>query len=1009
LKNKIWMNWLPIIDFSPTKGYYGNIRNNDWIANKFCFGDKMGQNQENNGLYSKNNNVGQTFIREEAEFWFRFSLVIPWEQIEAKFSPLFAQTRAGTAEEQARMLFGALIIREKYRLNNQETVKFIAAEPYLQYFIGITDTNGELPIDEGILDDFCAKLDLRSYGLINELLAKAGSAATPSGIEAAPDSTRREMTERTGKTKEFSAGNVADSEPAEHPEKTIEFSAVKVIGTGKTPKSSPFPAGQKSQRSNGSFWREFIAPMAAWVRNYAQFVRAISEKVQQKLVDDADLQGSGVRAALTGMFRNLIYWMSFIFTNTWVRIATLALVILSVGFLLFLILLPIPPPRMLMASEVYDLNHHLAATFYSENRRPVKLDEIPEFLRHAVIAVEDHRFYRHSGINPGRIIKAALYDLFHGNLEQGGSTITQQLVKNVYLNQERTFSRKFRELIIASKLELQLTKDQILELYLNKIYFGHGAYGVKVAAQTYFQKELNQLSPVEMAMLAGLPRGPAFYSPYKHPEKARERLLHTLTRMRECGYISQTQLEKYSRQTAELPGLNSKNNFAPYFMDLLQTEINKIFPGNPELLYTKGLIIESTLDLNAQKAAQNSFIKGLPKMVQRKGGIPQPQGALIAIDPKNGEIRALVGGSDYAKSQFNRATQARRQPGSAFKPMVYAAAFGNGYTLASKFDRSPQTYYVYGKPYRPTDHDNEYAAGSLSLRNALATSSNVVAVKLLQAIGYKPVINLARQLGIKAKLYQYPSMALGTCDLTPLELAGAYLPFANGGTFYQPTTIRRILDRQGRVLYRNSPEGTQALDPNIAFLLTQALTDVLKTGTAANAGQQFHRPAAGKTGTTNSNRDTWFVGYTPDLLTCVFIGCDHYERSLPGVAGYVAAPIWANFMTEALKKTPVRDFPVPSGIKAVTICKSSGMLARESCPAQTEYFWSGTEPVERCNRFHFNLHFFDKHPVEPDEEYEEPPEEPETIVEKPNPEKGTIDQKIQKIQKIFQRFWRRRN
>jgi 1A family penicillin-binding protein len=1003
---------------------------NHWIANKIYFGDAMCKNQENTGFNSNDNNLRQEFTPREAEFWFRLSMVVPWKEIEAKYSPLFAHTRSGTPGEQVRMLFASLIIREKYRLNNEETIEFIAAEPYLQYFIGINESSGELPIDAGLLDDFCGKLDLRTYGLIKELLSKINTGTAAPGLNPAPVATRQEIPERTGGTGEFSPVKPVVSGQSKSSEQTAQFRQIKEAGTGQTEdwdKTVEFPAvksggisgtqtaqskarprfsnhrlGQRSQNFTGLLLSKVALPITG-------LVQKLAEKVRQKLNDSPDVHGSKFRAVITGVFRSLIYWTSFAFSKNWVRVLTLALMIMAVGFLLFLILLPIPPPRMLMASEVYDLKHDLAATFYSENRRPVKLEEIPEFLRHAVIAVEDHRFYRHGGINPGRILKAAFYDLLHGNLDQGGSTITQQLVKNVYLNHERTFSRKFRELIIASKLELQLTKDQILELYLNKIYFGHGAYGVKVAAQTYFQKDLAQLSPVEMAMLAGLPRGPAFYSPYNHPEKARERLLHTLNRMMECGYISKDQYQKYSRQKMNLPGLNTKNNFAPYFMDLLQSEINKIFPGNPELLYTKGLIIESTLDLNAQKAARQSFVAGLPKMVQLKGGISQPQGALIAIDPHNGEIRALVGGSDYSKSQFNRATQAHRQPGSAFKPLVYATAFGQGYTLVSKFDRKPQTYYVCGKPYRPTDHDSESAAGPISLRKALAISSNVVAVKLLQAVGYKPVINLSRQLGIKSKLYSYPSMALGACDVTPLELAGAYLPFANGGTFYKPTTIRRILDRQGRVLYQKPPGGTPALDPNIAFLVTQALTDVLKTGTAANVGQNFKRPAAGKTGTTNSNRDTWFVGYTPDLLTCVFIGCDHYERSLPGVAGYVAAPIWANFMTEALKRNPVRDFPVPSGIKEVTICKSSGMLARESCPSQTEYFLSGTEPVEYCNRFHFNFHFFDRRKIEPDEEYyQEPPQKPE-ITEKQNPEKNTIDRNIQKIQKIFQRFLRRRN
>jgi 1A family penicillin-binding protein len=983
-------------------------------------------------MYQKNKSINfnsdddgfrQTITPEEADFWFRFTSMVPWEKIEAGFSPLFAVTRIGTPEEQARMLFGALIIREKYRLNNQEVIKFIAEEPYLQYFIGVNEFGGELPIDEGILEEFCGKLDLRSYGLVKELLSLINTNKEFHGNNLESGSSRQEAMEPSEEPADFYVEKMVKPESPDHLDRTAEFPAIKEVESefpdhwGETTKLSGVKTNPSTGQSAlafskhwhqflsflGSCWQEICLSSTKWFDNHRRTVRVVTETLQHKFIDAPEIKGNRAWTILNKAFHNLVYWSTLIFLKTWIRITTLILVILAVGFFLFILFLPVPAPRMLMASEVYDLNHGLAATFYSENRRPVKLNEIPEFLRQAVIAVEDHRFYRHNGVNLGRILKAAVYDLLNGNLEQGGSTITQQLVKNVYLTHERTFSRKIREVVIASKMELQLTKDQILELYLNKIYFGHGAYGVKVAAQTYFQRELAELSPAQMAMLAGLPRGPAFYSPYNHPQEARERMLHTLSRMKECGYISATDYEKYSRQKLELPGLNTKNNSAPYFMDLLQSEINKIFPENPEMLYTEGLIIESTLDLTAQKAAQKAFIAGLPKLVQRQGGISQPQGALVALDPKNGEIRALVGGSDYSRSQFNRATQAKRQPGSAFKPLVYAAAFGNGYTLASKFDRTPQTYNVFGKSYRPTDHNNNSATGMLSLRNALATSSNVVAVKLLQTIGYKPVINMARQLGIQSKLYPSPSMALGTCEVTPIELATAYLPFANGGTLHKPTTIRRILDRQGRVLYRNSTTGRAALDPNIAFLVTQALTDVLKTGTAANVGNRLQRPAAGKTGTTNSNRDTWFVGYTPDLLACVFIGCDHYERSLPGVAGYVAAPIWAKFMTEALKKVPAQNFPVPANIKTVTICKSSGDLAKESCPSQTEYFISGTEPLERCDRFHINLHFFNDQKVEPEEDKNlEAPKEPERTEEPKNSGKTTINQKINKIfKRIF--------
>jgi 1A family penicillin-binding protein len=621
------------------------------------------------------------------------------------------------------------------------------------------------------------------------------------------------------------------------------------------------------------------------------------------------------------------------------------------GMLLLLIYLPLPPNRMMISSEIYDIHHHLAATFYNQNRRPARLNEIPAFLQKAFLAVEDHRFYQHKGINPGRILKAALYNLRHGGFSQGASTITQQLAKNAYLNQERNVSRKLKELFYTIKLEMEYPKAKILELYLNQIYFGHGAYGVKVAADTYFQKRLSELNEAEMALLAGLPRGPAFYSPYNHPQAARKRLRQTLVRMKECGYISAGEFDAYSSQSLSLPGLKTRNNPAPYFFDLLQKEMAELFPGDPELLYNSGLKVESTLDLKMQQAANQVIQDGLPKLFHDYRGLTQPQGVVIAIDPSNGEIRALVGGTDFTKSQFNRAIYAKRQPGSAFKPILYAAALRNGFTLSQYFDLTPKTYRVGAKLYRPTDHGNHAATGMLSLRNALACSSNVVAVKLLEQVGFEPVIRLAADLGIHSKLAPLLSMALGSLEVTPLELTTAYLPLANGGKRFTPVTIRRVSDRQGRLLYQHEAKSQAALDPGVAFLVTQALTGVLQEGgTAANAGGILHRPAAGKTGTSEANRDAWFIGYTPQLVACVFTGCDNNERPLPGAAGRIAAPIWARFINAALAGRPTVNFPVPPNVKAVAVCKLSGAIATPSCPRQIEYFLAGTEPQTYCTQ-----------------------------------------------------------
>lgn len=638
---------------------------------------------------------------------------------------------------------------------------------------------------------------------------------------------------------------------------------------------------------------------------------------------------------------------------TWRRSALIFSLIIS-GSLLCALYLPLPASRMPVVSEVYDCRHQLLTTFFIENRRPVALNEVPPFLRHAFLAVEDHRFYQHHGINPGRILKAAWRDLTRHSLVEGASTITQQLARNAYLNQKRTLTRKIKELFYTIKLELHLSKDRIFELYLNQIYFGHGAYGLKVAAETYFNKNLPELNQAEMALLAGLSKGPAYYSPYLNPQAARKRIHEVLQRMVSCSYITPAELEIYRRQNLRLPGLRAKKQPAPYFLSLLQDEVARIFPKEPGLIFKAGLRIESTIDPQLQHWAEQAMSQGLPRLFKDASGLPQPQGALIAVNPENGEILALIGGTDFWKSQYNRATQARRQPGSAFKPVLYATALDHGYTLASQFDRTPVTYTLGAHTYRPLDKNDEHTSGSMSLRDALASSSNVISVKLLNLVGIEPVIKAAHNLGISSHLPKLLSLALGTGELTPLELTTAYIPFANGGLKYLPTTIRRITDQNGQLLYQSPGRSTPVINPGVAYLVTQALTGVLKDGgTAANIGNLLNRPVAGKTGTSEENLNAWFLGYTPELLCCVYVGCDHNERSLPGAANRIAAPIWADFMANALAERPPRDFQIPKEVVSIEICKDTGALATTFCPKKTEFFLAGTEPTAYCAKHRF--------------------------------------------------------
>lgn len=626
---------------------------------------------------------------------------------------------------------------------------------------------------------------------------------------------------------------------------------------------------------------------------------------------------------------------------------------LSAATLVFFYL-PLPYSLTPTASEVYDRHHNLAATFYLQNRLPVSLAETPLFLRQAFLAVEDHRFYQHRGINLGRIGKALITNVIHQRLEQGASTITQQLVKNAYLDQKRTVIRKLKELFYTVKLELHLSKDQILENYLNQIYFGHGAYGIKAAAQTYFHKNLEELNQAEMALLAGLPKGPAYYSPYSHPESARKRIKQVLQRMVDCGYLDATEFKRYAEQPLHLPGLQKKTHSAPYFLDLLQAELEQIFPKAQRLIYTGGLRIESTLDLKLQVLAEKTLLTGLPKLLHDQNGLIQPQGALIALDPRNGQIMALVGGTDYQKSEFNRAVQAKRQPGSSFKPILYAAALNGGYTLASRIDATPQAYNIGTQVYQPLDNRTIAEPGLLSLREALACSSNVIAVKLLNQIGFEPVLEMAQRLGIVSTLPRQLSLALGSGEVSPLELTKAYIPLANGGFQIQPTTIRRIFDQKGRLLYQAPTEHPRVLNPGVAYLVTQALTSVFEAGgTASNIRRLINRPAAGKTGTTENNRDAWFIGYTPDLLVTVFVGCDRNERPLPGSGNQIAAPIWANFVRKALADQPKLDFIIPNEVVKIQVCKETGAKATAFCEQIPEYFLTGTEPKEYCAKHRF--------------------------------------------------------
>ena len=630
-----------------------------------------------------------------------------------------------------------------------------------------------------------------------------------------------------------------------------------------------------------------------------------------------------------------------------IRIFCWRLFLLLAGALLAFFCLPPGAPKQPLTTRVLSDQGEVIAALYKEHREPANLQEIPDFLCRAVLAVEDHRFYEHSGFSPISFFRAVYHNLFIRQGLQGGSTITQQLAKTGYLYAERSLARKVKEVIYAFRLELHYSKAQILEMYLNQTYSGHGAYGVKTAARTYFGRELAELNRAEMALLAGLPKGPALYSPYLDRKAATDRIKVVLQRMEAAGYLAAGEKEEILKEGLRLPGLARQPRQARYFLDYALEEAARILRVDRERISTMGLTIETTLSLRCQQAAEKALKKGLAPY--QKGG--QPQGALIAADPRSGAIKALTGGTSYTQTSFNRATQARRQPGSAFKPFVYLAALEAGYTLASAIPCQPLTWESPTGVYEPVDYgDQPYHHRELSLREALAVSCNITAVSLHHELNMTPVIGMARRLGSTSPLPSHISLALGTAEVTPLELLTAYLPLANGGRAVTPWAVKAIYDRSGRLLWQRRPHSRQVLDPRLAFLVTSALEDTLKPGgTAAEAGKKLQYPAAGKTGTTQGNRDAWFAGYTPRLAAVVYIGHDR-NHPLPGGGGKLAAPVWVDFINQALAGEGNSGFPVPPGIVARPVCRETGLLATPACPQKKEYFRVGHDPVLFCSK-----------------------------------------------------------
>jgi penicillin-binding protein 1A len=596
----------------------------------------------------------------------------------------------------------------------------------------------------------------------------------------------------------------------------------------------------------------------------------------------------------------------------------------------------------------------------------VPLARVPRQVRAAFIAVEDRRFYYHHGVDWRSAGRAGFRNLSHLQVREGFSTITMQVVRNVFvpeLSQQRSLRRKLIEIQLARRLEHSLTKQQILELYLNVIYLGNGTYGVEAASRDLFGKGVDRLSVAEAATLAALARGPSFYAPRRHPDRARGRRDLVLTLMAREGYLPASLAERARREPLRLaPTEWRPRQTRSYALDPVRAVVDSVLGNDPAGL--GDLVVYTTLDSAAQRVGE-AVVRRQAAAIERAAGPRyrgegEPlEGALIALDPRSGEIRALVGGRQAVSRGFNRALVALRQPGSAFKPFVYAAALASGFTPASVVDDSPVELEEGGRIWRPVNFGGEYG-GPLTLRRALMRSANAATVRLGRSVGERRVADLARHSGIRSPLAAVPALTLGSSEVTPLELVAAYAPFANGGLRVTPSLVRRIEAGDGTVLWRAPPpKPVRVLGPAEAFQITSMLESVVDGGTGRVVRQLGVRGAvAGKTGTTNNGADVWFVGYTPTLVAGVWFGYDA-PRPIAAAAsgGRLAAPAWAAFYLEGWHEPPrAGAWSPPGGMVSRTIDAFNGDLANEWCPVtQREWFKVGTEPTRICHEHHAPL------------------------------------------------------
>jgi penicillin-binding protein 1A len=554
----------------------------------------------------------------------------------------------------------------------------------------------------------------------------------------------------------------------------------------------------------------------------------------------------------------------------------------------------------------YSSSGEKIAEFNAQRRKPVPLKDISPWMIKAIIAAEDEHFYEHGPINIWSMIRALIKDVRLGKMSQGGSTITQQLVKNLYLTPEKTIYRKAREIVLAYRLEHVLSKDQILNLYLNTVYFGSGAYGIEQAAEIYFAKSAKNLSLEESSLLAGLPRAPSIYSPYKNPELSKRRMVYVLNRMVKSGFI-----EKEERRDALQAKfvLKRKKTYGNYFIEYAKQYIENRY--GEDILYKGGLRVYTTMDKTLQKCATSSVQKGILKL--NNGKYDGLQGALLCIESSTGYVKAMVGGYDYSSSKFNRALRAKRGPGSAFKPVIYLTALEQGFSPNDILIDEPIVFTFKGEAWKPQNYERKFR-GEVTLREALAKSINVATIRLLMDVGIDGVIAHARLLGITSNIPHNLAIALGSFSLSLKELTTTYAAFGNYGLKPKPIFIKKIIDKKGKIIEENKPKLSRACSEATGFLITNMLRSVIEEGTGKRA-KVLNKNIAGKTGTTDGFKDAWFIGFSPKIVTGVWVGYDDRKTIGEGMTGArVALPIWIDFMKEALRDE-YDDFNIPPDAK----------------------------------------------------------------------------------------------